>query len=171
MCLKMKAKVCKQCGDMKPLDQFRPYYGGRKGTYTRCLQCERINSREKYLSKKKALTDAERKELDKIHQLYEAQRSCGLSPPNTKQRISDLDGMIKKYEQPTDLSSWLTAELTRKPEYYLDTVYEELKRKYRPVVGIDQQTLLPIYNEDHHEELEQILTRFYTYEEEYYGRA
>ena len=38
-------KTCKQCGVIKPLEQFRNYYGGRKGTYTVCKSCEKINSR------------------------------------------------------------------------------------------------------------------------------
>ena len=26
----MNAKTCKQCGELKPIEQFRKYYGGRK---------------------------------------------------------------------------------------------------------------------------------------------
>jgi len=36
-------KICKQSGETKPLDQFRRYYGGRKGTYKTCKFCEKIN--------------------------------------------------------------------------------------------------------------------------------
>ena len=38
----MNAKTCKQCGELKPIEQFRKYYGGRKGTYTTCKTCENI---------------------------------------------------------------------------------------------------------------------------------
>ena len=56
-------KTCKQCGVIKPLEQFRNYYGGRKGTYTICKTCEKINSRVKYLEGKSELNDKEKAEL------------------------------------------------------------------------------------------------------------
>ena len=98
----MDTKVCKQCGELKPLGQYRQYYGGRRGTYKTCLACERINSREKYLSGKgDKRTADEQIELDKIHALYEAQTKLGLRPPNKQGRraalVDDLDGMLEKY--------------------------------------------------------------------------
>ena len=67
-------KPCKQCGIIKPIEQFRNYYGGRKGTYTICKTCEKINSRVKYLEGKKELNDNEKLELQSIYQLWETQR-------------------------------------------------------------------------------------------------
>jgi hypothetical protein len=179
----MKTKKCKQCGELKPEEAFRKYYGGRKGHYNTCRTCERINSRLKYLMSKQAnLTSEERTEQEQILKLYQIQRKLGLQPPNTfVQPIPTrtlVDNLLAKYEDvgdlpewvPMDLSKWLTAELTLDPDYYLDKVYEELVRKYRPVVRIDEQTLLPIYDDRYKEVLNKILDRFYNYETEYYKK-
>ena len=175
----METKQCKQCGDIKPIEQFRKYYGGRQGTYTMCKACERINSRAKYLERKgDALNDVEREELDKIYKLYEAQRSCGLNPPKSvmgKQLalVDTLDDLISKYSnkpvEAPELSQWLTCELNEEPEYYLDTVYEDLNKRYRPVLRIDLETLLPVYDDTNKETLDKILERFTNYEDEYYA--
>lgn len=183
----MEAKTCKQCGQLKPHEQFRQYYGGRKGRYTVCLQCEKINSRLKYLEKKANLTEAEQIEVTKIHELYEAQRSVGLQPPRqgggrTAPIVDSLDDMIGMYKSqaeaarlpdnsdaPAELVEWLSVELTEEPDYYLDEVYEQLRSKYRPVHRIDTTTMLPIYDETHAETLERILERFNEYEDNYYN--
>lgn len=109
----VKAKVCKQCGKMKPLDAFRTYYGNRTGTYNTCLSCEKVNTREKYLRKKSnynAISDSEAEELEKIHILYKAQRAAGLQPPRLQEKnnsIADkLDDMIALYnKQEEDLAA------------------------------------------------------------------
>ena len=101
----MNAKRCKQCGEIKPIEQFRKYYGGRKGHYTTCKTCEKINSRAKYLTNKgDKCSEAERTELAKIHELWDAQRAAGLQPPreNTGRKVplsKSLDDMIGKYKQ------------------------------------------------------------------------
>lgn len=187
----MDTKVCRQCGDVKPLEQFRKYYGGRQGTYTLCMSCERINSRVKYLEKKPARSQAEEAELAKIYTLYEAQRACGLRPPRReegrrKELVDNLDSMIQAYTAkanavkrapaelntegtPAELLQWLTCELTKEPDYYLDEVYEGLKNKYKPVLRIDQGTLLPVYDETYVDVLEAILNRFNNYEDSFYN--
>ena len=189
----MNAKVCKQCGELKPIEQFRKYYGGRKGTYTICKTCEKINSRAKYLTNKgEAINYQEEAELNKIHRLWDAQRAAGLQPPHvspgrTIPLAESLDDMISKYEQqaevikdvvqsvesvdiPIELSKWLTATLTEEPEYYQDDVYEQLKRTYRPKVSIDKATMLPVYDDTYKPVLDKILERFDTYEDEYYNK-
>jgi hypothetical protein len=190
----MNAKVCKQCGELKPIEQYRKYYGGRKGTYTTCKICEKINARCKYLRSKETLSDVEQIELDKIEQLYTAQRSAGLQPPRTsaervKPLADSLDDMIAKYKmtsvqlttEPSDdncvvtpvpaaLQMWLKCELSEEPDYYLDKVYDELKAKYRPQLHIDTVTLQPVYDDTYKLVLEQILDRFYKYEEEYWDK-
>lgn len=184
----MNAKTCKQCGELKPISQFRQYYGGRKGTYTMCRQCERINSREKYLTAKLELDDAERVELDKIHKLYDCQRKLGLQPPSSRGRtktISDtLDSMLDKYagfidkqqyeppkDTPEGLAKWLRVPLDREPDYYLDTIYDKLREQYRPVLRIDNETLMPVYDESHKAVLDRILERFNAYEDKYYNEG
>lgn len=188
----MDVKTCKQCGELKPITQYRRYYGGRKGTYTMCKQCERINSREKYLSAKGWLSDAEKAELNKIHRLYEYQRSLGLQPPNKQVRrasvADELDDMLGKYrdmsqqvsaaappfmsentiEAPWDLMKWLTEPLDQEPDYYLDEVYEKLRDTYRPCTGIDKASMMPTYDEKYKAILDRILDRFNDYEDSYY---
>lgn len=176
----METKKCRQCGEIKPIEQFRPYYSG-SGTYTICKTCEKINSRAKYLHKKgDSASESDRAELAKIEQLYELQRACGLRPPARASKMQDamdeLDKLLSHYQEkaasksdiPSELQHWLEVELTDVPEYYLDDIYESLKAKYRPVVRVDDTTLLPIYDETHADTLEQILERFNDYEDEYY---
>lgn len=188
----MDVKTCKQCGELKPISQFRKYYGGRKGTYTMCKQCERINSREKYLTAKGESMDwQEEAELDKIHKLWEYQRSLGLQPPTknvTRASIADeLDGMLDKYKSmsdeaasstpnvslvdaPIDLVKWLTKALDQEPDYYLDEVYDKLCDTYRPCVGIDRASMMPVYDNKYKAILDRILDRFNDYEDSYYER-
>lgn len=183
------AKVCKQCGELKPLDQFRKYYGGRKGHYRTCKLCEKINARCKYLKAKGDLsrTEAENGELLKIYQLYEAQRNAGLQPPregvgrNTP-LVDSLDDMISKYTKqieeapgielstPAEIRQWLSADLTEEPDYYLEEVYEDLKAKYRPQLRIDAETMQPVYDDTYKDALNAVLERFYKYEDTYYDK-
>ena len=193
----MNTKICKQCGELKPIEQYRKYYGGRKGHYNTCKLCEKINARCKYLRAKGDLnrSDAEHAELLKIYQLYEAQRQAGLQPPregasrNTP-LVDSLDDMIAKYQPakptnnlvlspllepttpvaPAELQMWLKCDLTEEPDYYLDEIYDELKAKFRPQLRIDTVTLQPVYDDKYKAVLEQILDRFYKYEEEYWDK-
>lgn len=168
-------KSCRQCGDLKPLEQYRSYYNGRKGTYTVCLDCERINSRHKYLARKKNKTADDVTEIGKIEVLYEAQRQAGLKPPNTvmvKDAI-DLDSLIARYSAnaaPPELAKWLTVDLTEEPDYYLDEVYEQLKKAYVPVLKLGSDNL-PVYDTRFRETLDQVLARFYDYEDTYYKKG
>lgn len=189
----MNAKTCKQCGEHKPIEQFRKYYGGRKGHYTTCKTCEKINSRAKYLRRKgECMNWDEEAELAKIEQLYDAQRAAGLQPPHDHlgrkvPLVESLDDMISKYQQraadiqdvvqsvavpniPAELSRWLSEPLTEEPEYYQDEVYEKLKSKYRPKTRIDPDTMLPVYDDTYKPVLDKILERFDAYEDEYYDK-
>jgi hypothetical protein len=181
-------KVCKQCGAMKPLDQFRKYYGGRKGTYKVCITCERLNSREKYLASKIACnraTEVEKKELTTIHQIWDDQATLGLRPPRKmsgKSTPLDVDAIAQVFRgkaqavkptgipehTPAELVGWLTAPLTESPEYYQDVIYEQLREKYRPVLSIDPNTLLPVYDDTYKSVLNGIADRFDNYEDHYY---
>lgn len=188
---KIKTKVCKQCGELKPIDQFRSYYQGRKGTYTTCKSCERINSRYKYLCSKESGSDsAIDEERKQIEELYALQRANGLRPPRTsgnktKPVIDTVSSMIEKYkatstvdtscidnssDAPPELAQWLTKELTKEPEYYLDEVYEQLLEKYRPMCSIDKDTMLPVYDSTWRDILNKVLDRFNAYEDTYYGK-
>lgn len=174
----MDAKQCRQCGEIRPISEFRRYYGGLNGTYTKCKQCEKLNSRVKYLERKgDKATEADKAELAKLHQVYELQRVCGYKPPQRRGVSSaGLDNIIEvlsakateKAAVPAELQNWLTEELTDVPEYYLDTVYADLRRKYMPVKFVDKDTILPIYDDTYASVIEQILDRFNAYEDEYY---
>lgn len=183
----MNAKTCKQCGELKPIEQFRKYYGGRKGHYNTCKVCEKINARAKYLRNKGESMDySEEAELQKIEKLYEVQRAAGLQPPSSGERskplVDSLDDMIAKYSThvslvadgadsmpvPAELQLWLSCELKEEPDYYLDEIYEELKAKYRPQVSINTATMQPIYDDTYKDVLDKILERFYEYEETYW---
>ena len=191
----MDVKTCKQCGELKPITQFRQYYGGRRGTYKMCKDCERINSREKYLSSKgESRSPEEDVELMQIHKLYECQRSVGLQPPvkhgGRKPLTADLDSMIQKYSDmapkikgetppafaiigsaPHELIRWLSEPLTEEPDYYLDEVYEKLTTTYRPCTGINKATMMPEYDNTYKDVLDSILDRFNDYEDSYYEGA
>lgn len=187
----MATKLCKQCGEVKPTEQFRNYYGGRKGKYTTCKTCERINSREKYLSSKAATTglaEDENIELSKIHELWDYQVQLGLCPPRKvsgKATPLDLDMMLDSYKDqatkaksvlpinspaqaPAELVTWLTCALTEAPEHYQEDVYYNLKAKYRPQLLIDKETHMPIYDDTYKELLDKIAARFDEYEDTYY---
>ena len=181
-------KTCKQCGVIKPIEQFRNYYGGRKGTYTTCKACERINSRVKYLESKKELNNSEAAELQAIYQLWETQRTLGYQPPRTtvkgkKPVVDAVLEMMDTYKQrtkvleevtgealtaPPELLKWLTVELTEEPEYYMDDVYEELKDTYKPILRIDEKAMMPVYDTTYAGILDKILERFCEYEDKYY---
>ena len=173
----MGTKQCRQCGEVLPVDNFRKYYGGT-GRYTICRSCERINSRAKYLTKKgDKASEADKAELGKIVQLSEYQRMCGLKPPRRSKelqsKIEELDEALNKYkgissEGPAELLRWLSEELTEDPEYYIDTVYEQLLSKYRPVLRVDKEKLVTVYDTTHERLLNRILERFNNYEDTYY---
>lgn len=182
----MLTKVCKQCGALKPTAQYRQYYGGRKGYYTTCRLCEKINSREKYLNSKETLTPQEQEELQKIHDLWRYQAALGLQPPRASKKEAEvsehLDSMLSTYSAraeavkgvtqasaPAELLSWLYKELTEPPEYYQEEIYEMLLHKYRPQLFIDTETMLPVYDNEYRDVLQRILARFDEYEDIYYA--
>ena len=183
-------KPCKQCGVIKPFEQFRNYYGGRKGTYTICKTCEKINSRVKYLERKTELKSNEKAELQSIYMLWETQRTLGYQPPRTtvkgqKPVVDTVLEMIDTYKErsqllgsiaeealtaPPKLLKWLTEDLTEDPDYYLNDIYENLKETHKPILRIDEKTMMPVYDETYSGILNKILDRFYKYEEVYYAQ-
>ena len=107
------------------------------------------------------------------------QRACGLKPPSRRNASkASLDNLIDVFSEhaknkaavPSELSGWLTADLTDTPEYYMDVVYEQLIEAYRPVLKIDQSTLNPVYDDTYKDILDKILSRFCAYEDTYYNQ-
>ena len=78
-------------------------------------------------------------------------------------------------EVPDELQAWLDADPAEwqakelSPEYLQETIYESLKAKYRPQIGVDRDTYLPIYADTYKDVLNQILRKFDDYEEQYAG--
>ena len=100
----METKKCTHCGEHKPVDQFRRYYGGRKGTYRYCKSCERLITRYRYLvGKDSAATQQECEELAKLRKLFDLRHELGLETPlrehRAEVRTSDLlDEQLEKAE-------------------------------------------------------------------------
>lgn len=188
--LQMQFQSCKQCGMEKALDQFRAYYGGRKGHYKICKTCEKINSRKKYLVAKKVRSEADEQELQDIYALYDKQRSLGLAPPKDKGKRSNivLKEELERYEAlvpavveedtfvptpdnpvPPDILVWLNTpicDLTEIPDYYYD-IHDELVNKYNPVTHLDPDTLKAVRKQTYKEELSKILMMFDSYNDSY----
>ena len=173
---------CKQCGDIKIDDNFRKY-PRTEGRYKICLECERINNKYKYLLKKNQCTEEETVTLNKIEQLYQILVAKGLQVPKVgigkgKGKSTDIDKMLEKYTAveecpympptPSKLQEWLDADLSQYTPDYLDEVYKTLKNSYRPMLGVDQDTLLPRYDDTYKVILDKILRRFDEREEQYY---
>lgn len=80
---------------------------------------------------------------------------------------------LHKATVPDELQQWLNIspavwiEEDISPEYLQETVYESLKAKYRPQIGVDRETYLPIYDDTYKQILNMILRKFDDYEENY----
>lgn len=93
----MSTKICKNCGQEKSVDLFRHYYDGRKGTYTYCRDCERIETRRKYLKRRgDKCTPAQRKELQDIEELYRARAAKGLHAPGISQKKPSVADLVEQ---------------------------------------------------------------------------
>ena len=73
----------------------------------------------------------------------------------------------------SELQEWLTKDLSNidlaADEDYLDNIMDKLDKKYRPVVGRDEFTLKPIYDETYRDLLNEISERFDKYTEEFWN--
>lgn len=134
---------------------------------------------------------AAKETVKKIEQLYKQLAARGLRVPGTRAPIVDqatqaIDMLLDFYSDdtppkptveyskesvPGDLAHWLNSsqedwlENDLSPEYLQETVYESLKAKYRPQIGIDKERLLPIYDDTYKAVLNDILKRFDEFEE------
>lgn len=172
----MEDKRCIQCGVLKDISVFRPYYNGKHGRQKRCDVCERINNRYKYLKAKDALNKDQVDELVALTELFTLQKSRGLKPPAFNKRntvlplVTDmLDSLRSAIEIPedipTELSEWLTCDLASHTVTELDEVIDTLTAKYRPIVGFNDETNVPIYDDTHRSVLNTIIERFEVYED------
>jgi hypothetical protein len=130
--------------------------------------------------------------IKKTDKLYDVLRARGLrvpTDPAVPETQDNIDTLLEFYaaeapvkstvaiapapvDIPDELTHWLTvdtrewAEANISPEYLQETVYESLRAKYRPQVGVDKDTYLPIYDDTYKSVLNDILRRFDDYEEE-----
>lgn len=79
----------------------------------------------------------------------------------------------EEMDLPKDLQRWLEMDVQAlmqaglTPDYLQETVYESLKAKYRPQVGTDPTTFLPIYDDTYKNVLNRILRAFDDYEDQW----
>lgn len=77
----------------------------------------------------------------------------------------------EEMDVPSDLQRWLDMRVEDfamsglTPDYLQETVYESLKAKYRPQIGTDPATFLPVYDDTYKNVLNQILRKFDDYED------
>jgi hypothetical protein len=187
-----KLKRCQQCGEHRNLDQFRQYYNRNKtkkeaAFYKTCKVCESINQRHKYLTSKLnkgTITEAETDERNIIEELYETLRAAGLKPPAKKQEsnvVNLVQEMMDKRradieakkeagidgDTPQELLEWLTKDLSGYDPEELERVSERLERTYRPQIGLDPETSLPVHDDKYRGILLNIQERFDEYEDSY----
>lgn len=76
-----------------------------------------------------------------------------------------------KVDIPAELQHWLETPMddwmqqNMSPEFLQETIYESLKAKYRPQIGMDKERFVPIYDDTFKDVLNNILRRFDDYEE------
>lgn len=167
-----------------------------KGRYRLCKSCEKINARYRFLQGRRTdlcLTTANLLELNKIDKLFDTLEERGLRTPRATVPVDadPIDDLLAFYavdtaattvstiasapllDIPSELNEWLTEDPSQwalndlSPEFLQETVYESLKAKYRPQLGIDKERMLPIYNDTYKSVLNDILRRFDDYEETY----
>lgn len=109
----METKICKYCGEAKPLNEFRRRYTAKPedssaaAYYNCCDSCEQLESRRKYLAKKKQAGTASATDLltlEKINKLYAYRREDGLRTqgqgrPPSGIDSETLDGILKEMEE------------------------------------------------------------------------
>lgn len=95
------------------------------------------------------------------------QTGSAAAPTNTKpnEQATSTDD--------SELQEWLTKDLSNidlaADEDYLDNIMDKLDKKYRPIVGRDEFTLKPIYDETYRDLLNEISERFDKYTEEFWN--
>lgn len=167
-----------------------------EGRYRICRSCEAINTAYRRAlcqiadECQELPTAASRKAhdtIDRTEKLYDVLAAKGLRvpapQPKTKQEdpVEDLlnfyatettSTVDRSTEVPDELKHWLEEDPSVwrandiSPEYLQETIYESLKAKYRPQIGVNRDTYVPIYDDTFKKELNDILRRFDDYEEE-----
>lgn len=103
--------------------------------------------------------------IDKLYGFYaELPETIKTRPVSTVELPEGLDIPDElKCWLDADMRTWVDNELS--PEYLQETVYESLKAKYRPSIGVDSERLIPVYDDTYKQVLNEILRKFDDYEE------
>lgn len=114
--------------------------------------------------------------VDKLNQFYGVAVDETPSEPTTfhsatVNATAPLDP--EELDIPADLKRWLDTSIDDfvaagfTPDYLQEVVYEALKAKYRPQIGTDPVTMLPMYDDTYKTVLNEILRKFDDYEDQY----
>lgn len=186
-----ETRACYQCGEVKPLDQFRKY-SGKRGHRRVCLVCEKLNNRYTYLLKipYEKLSEEQEAELNRYLVVYRSLEEAGIKVPSVGTRKPIDDSVLTKLadralqikmsldslqpdlpveEIPHQLKEWLVKPLAAHPDRYLEIVYPDLRTKYMPILSYNPDGT-PVRDQKYFKILDAILARFNEYEDTYdYG--
>lgn len=144
----METKKCKQCGEEKPIEAFRPYKsrstGIRKtttGHSTLCRQCESFNAMVTVAYKANPRSDAQQELVDKATLVYKHQLASGLDPKGalanslrvTHDKVSAADKYIEREQQKMGGVSIATLELRALAEAPVD---EDTEKKLYKIMSM-----------------------------------
>lgn len=115
--------------------------------------------------------------VDQIFQFYGIAEQTHTAEQPAEKRVAPIPKIPTAPEVqniiPSDLQVWLDQDMQEwidqelSPEFLQETIYESLKATYRPQIGVDQNTYMPIYDDTYKDMLNSILRRFDEYEEMY----
>ena len=165
---------------------------------TVCLDCESFNLAATRLFKLKEKTPAQEEKLEQIGELYKKLHRLGLHPigayakhvlglqtgrGNVPNGPNLIDSYMSMFDNENDngteatideLKMWLTKELTKEPDYYINDVYSSLRVACRcddvtkeEAIEADKAGRRFEVKNNYKELLSAVLDRFYAYEDEY----
>jgi hypothetical protein len=169
----MQTRKCKQCTELKPINQFRRYCqttltGDRsESRYRYCLNCERVNNGYKHAKRTNNLQS-----MVEFEACYKLLIAKGGIIPGMSQKVSAYDALhetIKLAQAPkvsTDditswtIDEWLTKDLTQFSfDFINDYVSGPLRDKLKPILRFDQETGQEIRDTTNQDTFNQILYR------------
>ena len=166
--LQQKLKIAKINGDrldwreMKEMTEIEARIAEIEGVYdileANGLRTPRTPETTTTTESKEAL------QLEKIRNFYKMVPNLPPAARTTVDTVVEVPDELKLWLE-ADTSQWMESNLS--PEYLQETIYESLKAKYRPQVGIDKEKYVPLYDDTYKDVLNKILRRFDDYEEEY----
>lgn len=108
--------------------------------------------------------------LDEVDRLLQKLHLEDKTLPVTGVKVAEVLPIIEVDKLPSELQYWLEndwIEVGNSPEFYQETIYESLKAKYRPQIGVDKERGIIIYDDTYKQVLNDILRKFDDYEDNY----